>query len=90
MFFEFLTGRVPFLGNDSKQIMEAHIKEEIPSISKYVSLPNYEDIDYIINKACNKNPTNRYHSVKDLAIDLNKIKRHESLKKRNFFSRLFK
>ncbi len=88
--YEFLTGRYPFIGSDSKSIMEAHIKGELPSIKKYISLPNYEDFDLVLNKACNKNPSNRYKNVNEMASDINKIKRREKLKKESLFKRLFK
>lgn len=89
MFFEFLTGRVIYFGNTSKEIMEAHLKEEIPSLKKFISLNNVDDLDYVISKSCAKNASNRYKSVKEFISDLNKIKRHESLKRKNIFLRLF-
>ena len=90
IFYEFLTGRYPYMGNDAKSIMEAHIKEEMPSIKKYISLPNYQDFDYILSKACNKNPSNRYKTATDMESDINKVKRHEPVRKESFFKRLFK
>ena len=90
MLFEFITGRIPFLGVTSKEIIESHFNEDIPSIKKYTTLPNVDDLDYVISKACNSVITNRYKSVKEFINDLTKIKRHEKLKKGNFFTRLFK
>ena len=87
--FEFLTGRVPFLGESQKEIMESHINEEIPSLRKYIYLPNGDDFDFVIAKACNRVVPNRYKSVKEFASDINKIKNHQKLKKGNFFTRLF-
>ena len=89
IFFEFLTGRVIYFGSTSKEIMEAHLKEEIPSLKKFISLNNVDDLDYIIGKACAKVAVNRYKNVKEFMNDLNKIKRHERLKKGNIFTRLF-
>ena len=88
--FEFLTGRVAFMGNSSKEVMEAHMKEEIPSLKKYISLDNVDDLDYVISKSCAKSPSNRYKNTKEFISDLNKIKRHERLKKGNIFMRLFR
>ena len=90
MLFEFLTGRVPFFGDSIKEIISKHMSEEVPSIKKYISLPNADDLDYVINKATNKIISNRYKSCKEFIIDLNKILKHEKIKKDGIFSRLFK
>ena len=87
--FEFLTGKLLFNGKDSKEIIEAHYSENIPSLKKYISLDNVSDLDYIMNKACNKYPANRYKSVKEFISDLNKVKQHIRLKKVNIFKRIF-
>lgn len=89
MLFEFLTGRIPYLGNSSQEIINAHINEEIPSISKYTTLSNYEDLDFVISKACNKNVNNRYKTAKEFIVDLKKINNHERLVKKNIFAKLF-
>ena len=90
IFFELLTGKLPFYGNNSKEILQAHIKENVPSISKYVSLNNYKDFDFVIEKAVSKSLTSRYKSAAEFNADIQKLRKGESLKKKNIFARLFK
>lgn len=87
--YEFLTGRVPFDYDDPKELIEHYLAYPIPSVKKYISLSNYDDLDYVISKACNKNLTIRYKNVKEFISDLNKIKKREKLKKGSFFGKLF-
>ncbi len=87
--FEFLTGKLPFSGTTSKEILKNKIEKDIPSIRAYINLPNYEDIDYVLQKALNKYPSNRYKNCKEFMNNINALKRHEKLKKESFFSRLF-
>ena len=87
--YEFLTGRVPFDKDDPKELVELYLASPIPSIKKYISLSNADDLDYVINKACNKNLTLRYKSVKEFIADMKSIKKREKLKKGSFFGKLF-
>lgn len=87
--FELLTGKTPFEGSTSKEVIDSVIKKNVPSIKSYTNISNYEDFDYIIANATNKNVFNRYKSCKEFMNDLNKIKRHERVKKSGFFSRWF-
>lgn len=88
VFFEFLTGKVPFDIDVPKTLIETYYSSDFPSLKKYISLPNIDDLDYVISKACNRNLTLRYKTVKEFANDLNAIKRHEKIKKGSFLSRL--
>lgn len=73
--FEMLTGRCPFDSNNTdrekrkKEIYLMHKNCPFPDVRKYN--PNVTDeIAKIINKCCEKQPKNRYKSVKDLHLDL--------------------
>lgn len=90
IFFEFLTGNVPFYGDSQKEILEAQMSQDIPSIKKFISLDNVADLDYIINKAANKNPMLRYKSIKEFIADVKKVKNHVKVRNNGIFSRLFK
>ena len=88
--FELLTGYLPFEGENSKQVLEAHVNQNIPSVSKFINASNTEDLDYVIEKASSKSAINRYKSASEFLEDIKKIKRHESLKSKSFFKRFFK
>lgn len=86
--YEFLTGHVPFDEDDPKTLIEKYLASPFPSIKKYISLSNANDLDYVISKACDKNLAVRYKSVKEFASDVRCIKNKEKLKKGSFLSRL--
>lgn len=88
--FELLTGRVPFEGAHSGEVINQLLKNDVPSIKKYTNISNIEDFDYIVNKATDKVNSNRYKTVKEFIADLNRLKRHERVKKSNVFMRWFK
>ena len=89
MLFEFLTGKLPYLGNNSKEVLQAHLSEEFPSIKKYISLSNADDLDFVLSKACARSIGNRYKSINEFRLDLEKIKRHEPLKNKSLWKRIF-
>lgn len=89
-FFELITGKVPFDDQSPLSVALKHIKEKFPSAKKYNSkTPSI--IDKIIQKACAKNPSDRYKDVFEMRKDIDRILRDPSLiKKKTFFERLFK
>ncbi|RKI87526.1 serine/threonine protein kinase [Parablautia intestinalis] len=69
MFFEMLTGRVPFNGDITVDIAIKHIREKIPSPRKEVpEIP--VSVEQIICKCCQKSPNRRYQSMQELIMDL--------------------
>ena len=69
LFYELLSGTLPFKGDNAVEIALKHLKEPIPSIRKQVpSIP--QSIENIILKATAKNPKNRYNDVKEMNRDL--------------------
>lgn len=69
VFYELLSGSVPFKGDNPVQIAMKHLREEIPSIRAFnPTLP--QSIENIITKATVKNRKLRYQSAKDMLIDL--------------------
>ena len=90
IFYELLTGELPFEGESSKEVLEAHVKGKTVSVASRL-LNNYsKDIDYVINKAIDPSISARYKSDKDFINDLIKIKNHEPLQKEGFIKRIFK
>ena len=88
IFFEMLTGKLPFYGNDAKEFALLQLKGEVDSLGSY-GFTNYKDIELVINKCLDKNLLSRYKSVKDLRDDIVKLKNKEPLKKEGFFKRVF-
>ena len=69
LFYELLTGRLPFKGDNAVEIALKHMKEDIPSVrSINDSIP--QSVENIILKATAKNPKNRYETAKDMHDDL--------------------
>ena len=69
LFYELLTGTLPFRGDNAVEIALKQIKEEIPSIrEKNPAIP--QSIENIVLKATAKNPKNRYASSKEMHDDL--------------------
>ena len=90
IFYELLTGELPFEGSNSQEVIEAHAKGiEISTKSRLLGSYN-RDVDYVINKAINRSAGSRYKNDKEFIADLNKIKNKEPIVKDNFFKRIFK
>ncbi|MFC1757971.1 protein kinase [Planctomycetota bacterium] len=64
MLFEMLTGRVPYEGESSQEIIMKHLTAE-PDLSMLV-----EPYRSVVAKALNKDPDKRYRNVMDMANDL--------------------
>lgn len=68
IFFEMLTGELPFRGNERMLIYQV-INDEPPSPSKFsAGVPR--DLETICLKSLEKDPDHRYNSARDLADDL--------------------
>lgn len=69
VFYELLTGNVPFHGENPVQIAMKHLREEIPSVRDFnPTVP--QSVENIIIKATVKNRSLRYQSAKDMLRDL--------------------
>lgn len=69
VFYELLSGSVPFKGDNPVQIAMKHLREEIPSIKEFnPTLP--QSVENIITKATVKNRRLRYQSAQELLTDL--------------------
>lgn len=69
LFFELITGKLPFKGDNAVEIALKHMKDDIPSVRKMN--PNIpQSIENIILKSTAKNPKNRYNDVKEMYNDL--------------------
>ena len=69
MFFELLTGSLPFKGENAVEIAFKQIKDDIPSVRDInPSIP--QSVENIILKATAKNPKNRYNNAKEMHDDI--------------------
>ena len=69
MFYEILTGKLPFKGENAVEIAMKQIKNDIPSVREQNSAVP-QSVENIIIKATAKNPKNRYHDAKEMHDDL--------------------
>ena len=69
IFYELLTGTLPFKGDNAVEIALKHMRDPLPSVREdNPSLP--QSIENIIKKATAKNPKNRYDSARSMHEDL--------------------
>ncbi|CAH2762827.1 Stk1 family PASTA domain-containing Ser/Thr kinase [Erysipelothrix amsterdamensis] len=69
VFYELLTGDVPYRGETPVEIAMKHMREPFPSVMKFnPTLPN--SIANIIARATHKNRTHRYANMKEFVEDL--------------------
>ena len=90
-FFEIVTGSVPFDSDTTIDILRKQIYEKLPSVRKFnPKCP--EAMEAIIEKACNKDPLDRYASAELMRKDIERLLKNPSLleeKPRFFFFSLF-
>jgi eukaryotic-like serine/threonine-protein kinase len=69
VFFELLTGRLPFSGESAVSIALKHLQSETPSPKRWnPTLP--QSVENIVLKATAKDPFHRYNSVEEMEEDL--------------------
>lgn len=88
-FFEFLTGKTPFMKSNTKEELAAHLNENVPSLKNYIQHNLVNELDYVINKATNRNLLKRYKNCGEFINDLIKLKNKEPLHNKGFFAKLF-
>lgn len=72
--YELLTGRAPFEGETTSDIIAAILQTEPLLLSKF--LPNAPaELQRIVRKTLQKNANERYQNAKDLQIDLSNLRR---------------
>ena len=69
IFYELLSGSLPFRGDNAVEIALKHMREPLPSLrEENPSIP--QSIENIIRRATAKNPKNRYESARSMHEDL--------------------
>jgi len=73
VFYEMLTGKLPFEGKSFGEVVDAILHQQPPPLARL----NYGipvEVDTIIRKALEKNPDVRYQTARDLFSDLQRVK----------------
>jgi len=90
IFFEILTGTVPFDGETPEDVALRHIKKRFPEPSKILSsVP--KQLEKIIIKACRKRPDERYSSAKEMYDAINEALQDSAnfKERKSLLSRIF-
>ena len=72
--YEMLTGRLPFEGASATEIVDCIVHKEPIAIARF----NYDvppELERIVRKCMEKDRERRYHSARDLAVDLRNLRR---------------
>jgi len=74
LFYEMLTGRVPFEGAHEAALMYSITNEPPTPLEKYIPDAPAELL-HIINRSLEKDPEDRYQTVHDMVIDIRRMKK---------------
>lgn len=78
LFYELITGTLPFKGDNAVEIALKQMHDPIPSVRKKdSSIP--QSVENVILKASSKNPKNRYSDAKEMHADLLTVLNEERL-----------
>ncbi|MFA4861767.1 protein kinase [Methanoregula sp.] len=72
LFYEMMTGRVPFMGGGMGEVTHAILHDSPPPLT--MDNPNAAEIEAIIFRCMKKAPGDRYSSVAEIIADLDKIR----------------
>jgi serine/threonine protein kinase/Tol biopolymer transport system component len=75
--YEMVTGHMPFRGEHEAAMVYSIVNEEPTPIQKY--LPDVSsELMHVLNRALEKDPSERYQSVAEMVIDLRRLKKQTS------------
>jgi eukaryotic-like serine/threonine-protein kinase len=78
LLYEMLSGRLPFEGKSPSEIIVSIIQKRQRPLARYTpEIP--EELERIVAKSLSKNRDDRYQSLKDMLIDLKRLKRQLDL-----------
>ena len=85
VFYELLTGKLPFSGESAVSIALKHLQEETPSVRKlYPTIP--QSVENVILKATAKDAVSRYKSADEMQDDLATVLSPERANEEKFVS----
>jgi tetratricopeptide (TPR) repeat protein len=76
---EMLSGRLPFVGKSGLDTLHAILKDAAPRLSDLGSEVSDEsrfELQHIVDKCLSKEPSERYQTIEDAAVDLRTARRH--------------
>jgi len=74
MLFEMLTGKTPFRGEHAAALMYSILNEDPQPIQRFRDdIPS--ELGHILNRALEKDPEDRYQTVKEMTIELRRVKK---------------
>ena len=79
MLFEMITGNVPFQGRTGTDVVSAILRDptpRFPTASSEVPRVTFESLQRVVDRCLEKNPRDRYQSMRDVVLDLRAIERH--------------
>lgn len=79
--YEMITGRTPFVGSTSGQMIAAILQDEPPPLAAFAPTAPAE-LQRLVSKALRKNREERYQEIKDLLLDLKRLKQDLELEAR--------
>lgn len=85
LFFEMLSGRLPFRGEHEAAMMYSIINEDPENIQKFVPDAPAE-LSFLLKTALEKNPEDRFQHMSDIIRDLRRLKKQSSRVNRPAFS----
>ncbi|MGH9552230.1 MAG: protein kinase domain-containing protein, partial [Terriglobales bacterium] len=71
LMFEALTGKPPFIGQSALETMHLHMSEKPAQIGNRSSNELLKRLNEIVQRALEKDPTDRYQSMNEMLADLN-------------------
>jgi eukaryotic-like serine/threonine-protein kinase len=78
LLYEMLSGRLPFEGGTPSEIIVSIIQKRQPPLARYApEIP--PELERIVGKSLSKNRDDRYQTLKDMQIDLKRLKRQLEL-----------
>ena len=72
--FEAITGQRPFTGKDHIEVLNKVIREPAPLVTT-LNPDTPPDLQRIVRRCLAKDPDERYHNIKDVAIELKEVRR---------------
>ena len=73
--YEMLSGRRPFTGQTDLHVIDAVLRDTPPPLGDDVPL----ELRGVVEKALEKDPADRYQSMRDLVVDLRRLARHSTV-----------
>ena len=78
MFYEILTGRLPFVGDSDFAVFTQIVRDD-PIPAKWIQPRLDEDLNTICLKCLEKDVTKRYQSARELVVDLQRFRNHQPI-----------